>query len=70
MKAVIQAGGKGARLKPYTSIFPKPLTSVGAKPVLELLLNWLRRNNVQDRHITTGYLRSLIQTHFGDGSQW
>ena len=43
---------------------------VGAKPVLELLLYWLRRNNVQDVYITTGYLGSLIQTHCGDGSQW
>ena len=70
MKAVIQAGGKGTRLKPYTTILPKPLMPVGAKPVLELLLYWLRRNNVQDVYITTGYLGSLIQTHCGDGSQW
>ena len=70
MKAVIQAGGKGTRLKPYTTILPKPLMPVGAKPVLELLLNWLRRNNVQDVYITTGYLGNLIQTHCGDGHQW
>ena len=70
MKAVIQAGGKGTRLKPYTTVLPKPLMPVGAKPVLELLLNWLRRNNAQDVYITTGYLGSLIQTHCGDGRQW
>jgi mannose-1-phosphate guanylyltransferase len=70
VKAVIQAGGKGTRLKPYTTILPKPLMPVGAKPVLELLLYWLRRNNVQNVYITTGYLGSLIQTHCGDGSQW
>jgi len=70
VKAVIQAGGKGTRLKPYTTILPKPLMPVGAKPVLELLLNWLRRNNTQDVYITTGYLGNLIKTHCGDGGQW
>ena len=59
VKAVIQAGGKGTRLKPYTTILPKPLMPVGAKRVLELLLYWLRRNNVQDVYVTTGYLGSL-----------
>jgi len=70
VKAVIQAGGKGTRLKPYTTVLPKPLMPVGAKPVLELLLHWLRRNNVQEIFITTGYLGNLIQTHCGNGSQW
>jgi NDP-sugar pyrophosphorylase family protein len=70
MKAVIQAGGKGTRLRPYTTILPKPLMPVGPKPVLVHLLNWLRRNNVQDVYITTGYLGELIQTICGDGSKW
>jgi dTDP-glucose pyrophosphorylase len=43
MKAVIQAGGKGTRLKPYTMVLPKPLMPVGSRPVIELLLKWLRR---------------------------
>ena len=56
MKGVIQCGGKGMRLRPYTTVLPKPLMPVGSKPVLELLLKWLRRNGVQDVYITTGYL--------------
>lgn len=70
MKAVIQCGGKGTRLMPYTMVLPKPLMPVGSRPVLELLLNWLRRNNIREVYITTGYLGSLIQTLCGDGSQW
>ena len=70
IKAVIQAGGKGTRLRPYTTVLPKPLMPIGSKSVLELLLNWLRRNNVRDVYITTGYLSSLIQAICGDGSQW
>jgi NDP-sugar pyrophosphorylase family protein len=70
MKAVIQSGGKGTRLKPYTMILPKPLMPVGSKPVLELLLKWLRRNGIRDVCITTGYLGNLIQGVCGDGHQW
>jgi len=70
MKGVIQCGGKGMRLRPYTTVLPKPLMPVGSKPVLELLLKWLRRNGVQDVYITTGYLGHLIRAVCGDGRQW
>jgi NDP-sugar pyrophosphorylase family protein len=70
VKAVIQSGGKGTRLKPYTMILPKPLMPVGSKPVLELLLKWLRRNGTHDAYVTTGYLGHLIRAVCGDGRQW
>ncbi|MDR3473763.1 MAG: sugar phosphate nucleotidyltransferase [Devosia sp.] len=70
MKVVIQCGGKGMRLRPYTTVLPKPLLPVGSKPVLELLLRWLRRNGTTEVFITTGYLGHLIRTFCGDGRQW
>lgn len=70
MQAVIQAGGKGTRLRPYTHILPKPLMPVGSKSVLELLLGWLRRNGIEEVFISTGYLGHLIQSFCGDGRQW
>jgi NDP-sugar pyrophosphorylase family protein len=70
MRAVIQAGGRGARLMPYTTVLPKPLMPVGAQPVLALLLTWLRRNGTKDAYITTGYLGHLIKSFCGDGAQW
>lgn len=70
MKAVIQSGGKGTRLRPYTMVLPKPLMPVGSKPVLELLLKWLRRNGTHEAYITTGYLGHLIRSFCGDGRQW
>jgi NDP-sugar pyrophosphorylase family protein len=70
MKAVIQSGGKGTRLRPYTMILPKPLMPIGAKPVLELLLRWLRRNGTHEAYVTVGYLGHLIRTVCGDGHQW
>ncbi len=70
MKAVIQSGGRGTRLRPYTSVLPKPLMPIGARPVLELLLKWLRRSGIEEIYITTGYLGHLIRSFCGDGSQW
>ncbi len=70
MKAVIQAGGLGTRLRPYTLVLPKPLMPVSGTPVIEMLLKWLRRNGVDESYITTGYLGHLIKALCGDGSQW
>ena len=70
MKAVIQAGGMGTRLRPYTLVLPKPLMPISGTPVIEMLIKWLRRNGVSDAYITTGYLGHLIKALCGDGSQW
>ncbi|MFC2050557.1 NDP-sugar synthase [Chloroflexota bacterium] len=70
MKAVILAGGKGTRLKPYTTVFPKPLMPVGGRPILEIIISQLRSYGLRDIIITTGYLGELIMAFFGDGSQW
>jgi len=70
MKVVIQCGGRGTRLRPYTTILPKPLMPVGSRPVLELLLKWLRTNGMKEIYVTTGYLGHLIRTVCGDGRQW
>ncbi|MGB3555987.1 MAG: sugar phosphate nucleotidyltransferase [Jannaschia sp.] len=63
MKAVILAGGKGTRLRPYTSVLPKPLMPIGELPVLEIILRRLERAGVEEVVIAIGYLGSLIQTY-------
>lgn len=70
MQAVIQAGGKGTRLRPYTLVLPKPMLPVGNLPVIEVLLKWLRSNGIEDTYITVGYLGHLIRSLCGDGKQW
>jgi NDP-sugar pyrophosphorylase family protein len=70
MKAVVQCGGRGMRLRPHTSILPKPLMPIGARPVLELVLKWLCRNGIREVVITTGYLGHLIRSVCGSGEQW
>lgn len=63
MKAVILAGGKGTRLRPYTSILPKPLMPIGELPILEIILRQLVHYGVDEVVVAIGYLGALIQTY-------
>jgi NDP-sugar pyrophosphorylase family protein len=67
MKAVILAGGKGARLAPYTRILPKPLMPIDDMPILEVLLRQLKSAGVTDIVMTVGHLAALLRTYFLDG---
>ena len=69
MKAVILAGGKGTRLRPYTTVFPKPLMPIGDKPILEIVVRQLKSHGFDEIIITVGHLAELIMTFFGDGSK-
>lgn len=70
MKAVVLAGGKGARLAPYTTIFPKPLMPIDDMPILEVLLRQMKRSGITDVTLTVGHLSELLKTFFQDGRQW
>jgi NDP-sugar pyrophosphorylase family protein len=70
VRAVILAGGKGTRLRPFTAVFPKPLVPLGNKPVLEILLRQLQSNGLRDVTICIGYLGELIRAVCGDGSRF
>lgn len=70
MKAVILAGGKGSRLKPYTNVIPKPLVPVGDKAILEILLNRLRNAGTDEVFICVNHLAEIIKAFFGDGSKF
>jgi len=64
MRAVILAGGRGTRLRPFTASFPKPLVPVGDKPVVELLIRSLLCHGIQDVTLSLGYLAELVQAYF------
>jgi len=68
MKAVILAGGKGARLAPYTRVFPKPMMPIGDKAILEILLMQMQRAGVDEVILTVGHLAGLMRAFFQDGS--
>jgi len=69
-QAVLLAGGKGTRLRPYTTVLPKPLMPVGDYPILEILVRKLKKAGIERIKIATGYLSHLLESYFGDGSQW
>lgn len=70
MQAVILAGGKGTRLKPYTTTFPKPLMPIDDLPILEIVLRQLAHYGFRHVVITTGHLGEMIRLFCGDGSRW
>lgn len=70
MQAVILAGGKGTRLRPFTASLPKPLVPVGDYPIIEIVLRQLRRHGFREAIIATGHLAGLIEAYCGDGRRW
>jgi NDP-sugar pyrophosphorylase family protein len=64
LRAAVLAGGLGTRLRPYTTILPKPLVPVGDRPILELIFAWLAESEVERVDVCIGHLGELIQTYF------
>ncbi len=69
MKAVVLAGGKGARLVPYTRVIPKPLMPIGDMPILEVLLRQVKCAGVDEVILTVGHLAELLQAFFQNGER-
>ncbi|MHB1537100.1 MAG: sugar phosphate nucleotidyltransferase [Solirubrobacteraceae bacterium] len=69
-RAVILAGGEGTRLRPYTTVLPKPLMPVGDRPVLDIVVRQLKARGFERITIATGYLAELIEAFFRDGSSY
>jgi NDP-mannose synthase len=69
-RAIILAGGKGARLRPYTVVLPKPLMPVGDYPVLEIIIRQLAFHGFDHITLTVNHQAEIIKAFFGDGSKW
>ena len=70
MKAIILAGGRGERLRPFTSTCPKGMVKVEGKPILEYQLEWLKKYGIDEIIFACGYLHEVIKGYFQDGSKW
>lgn len=70
MRAIILAGGKGRRLRPYTTVLPKPLMPVGDRPILEIVVRQLKAAGFSQITFAVGYLAELIRAVFGDGERF
>ncbi len=71
MKAVILAGGKGTRLAPYTTVFPKPLMPIDGMPILEVIVRQLAHFRVKEMIFTVSdHSEPLLSAYFGDGHRY
>ena len=71
MKAIILAGGKGTRLAPYTTVFPKPLMPVDGMPILEVIVRQLAHFRVKELIFTVSrQSEPLLSAYFGDGNRY
>ncbi|PIS02455.1 MAG: nucleoside-diphosphate-sugar pyrophosphorylase [Chlamydiae bacterium CG10_big_fil_rev_8_21_14_0_10_42_34] len=71
MRAIILAGGKGSRLKPFTTLIPKPLVPLGGEvAILEIVIKQLRQNGFTHITLAINHFANLIRSFIGDGSKW
>src|SRR5215217_14984 len=63
MRAVILAGGRGTRLRPYTTVIPKPLVPIGDRPILEVILQQLADSGFHRFDLCVGHLGNLIRAY-------
>jgi NDP-sugar pyrophosphorylase family protein len=69
MQAVVLAGGRGTRLRPYTTLLPKPLMPIGDMPVVEVIIRQLRAAGFNRVVLAVGYLPDLFRALIGDGER-
>jgi len=71
MKAIILAGGRGTRLAPYTTVFPKPLMPVDGMPILEVIVKQLAHFHIEELIFTVSQeSEPLLSAYFGNGSRY
>ena len=66
---VINAGGKGTRLDPFTRVLPKPLIPVGELPIIELIMQEYQTYNCNEFHIIVNYKKDLMKAYFADNER-
>ncbi|UCV02388.1 sugar phosphate nucleotidyltransferase [Dechloromonas denitrificans] len=69
-RAVILAGGKGTRLRPYTIVLPKPLMPIGEFPILEVIVKQLVANGFDHITLAVNHQAEIIKAFFMDGQKW
>lgn len=69
-RVIVLAGGKGSRLKPYTTVLPKPLMPIGDFSILEVIIRQLKRSKFNHITLAVNHQAELIKALLGDGSKW
>lgn len=69
-RAIILAGGKGTRLRPYTVVLPKPLMPIGEFPILEVIIRQLSLHGFDHVTLAVNHQAEIIKAFFQDGTKW
>lgn len=69
-RAIILAGGKGTRLRPYTVVLPKPLMPIGEFPILEVIVRQLVQHGFNHITMAVNHQAEIIRAFFQDGAKW
>jgi dTDP-glucose pyrophosphorylase len=67
---VIMAGGLGSRLYPLTKECPKPLLTVGGKPILEIIVERFAEQGFKQIFLSVNYKAEMIEDYFKNGDRW
>lgn len=69
-EAIVLAGGLGTRLKPYTTVLPKPLMPVGGRPILGIIIEQLQKAGATKVTLAVNYMADIIMAVLGDGARY
>ena len=69
-RAIILAGGRGTRLRPYTVVLPKPLMPIGEYPILEVIVKQLVAAGFTHITLAVNHQAEIIKAFFRDGANW
>lgn len=67
---ILMVGGLGSRLRPLTATCPKPMLKVGAKPLLETIIESFIEHGFQNFYLSVNYLADMVKEYFEDGRKW
>lgn len=70
LRAVLLAGGEGTRLKPFTTVIPKPIVPIGGMAIMEIVVRQLVASGCDHITVAVNHQAHLIMAFFGDGSRW
>jgi len=70
MKAMILAAGRGERMGTLTALQPKPLLTIGDRPLIEHHVARLAASGIDEMVINLSYRGTQIREHLGSGSRF